>query len=143
MRYSYNIKNLSCANCAKKLEDALNKDEKINRAIVNFSTSKVIIETDISSPFNYVKNIVSAVEPDAILSEKEIKDNKLYSFLILLVGGIIGIIGCTVKLPYHLSMVLIVISYAILFILSYNAIFIRIILPIRNPSLSITISKLV
>ena len=114
MRYSYNIKNLSCANCAKKLEDALNKDEKINRAIVNFSTSKVIIETDISSPFNYVKNIVSAVEPDAILSEKEIKDNKLYSFLILLVGGIIGIIGCTVKLPYHLSMVLIVISYAIL-----------------------------
>ena len=30
MRYSYNIKNLSCANCAKKLEDALNKDEKIN-----------------------------------------------------------------------------------------------------------------
>lgn len=114
MRYSYNIKNLSCANCAKKLEDALNKDEKINRAIVNFSTSKVIIETDISSPFNYVKNIVSIVEPEAILSEKEIKDNKLYSFLILLVGGIIGIIGCTVKLPYHLSMVLIVISYAIL-----------------------------
>lgn len=114
MRYSYNIKNLSCANCAKKLEDALNKDEKINRAIVNFSTSKVIIETDISSPFNYVENIVSSVEPEAILCEKEIKDNKLYPFLRLLVGGIIGIIGCAVKLPYHLNMILIIISYVIL-----------------------------
>ena len=81
MRYSYNVKNLTCANCAKKIEEALNKDKKIKKAIVNFSTSKVIIETDLSKPFNYVKEITEKIEPEAILSETEIKENKLYPFI--------------------------------------------------------------
>ena len=28
MKYKYNIKNLDCANCAKKIEEKLNKGEK-------------------------------------------------------------------------------------------------------------------
>ena len=114
MKYSYNIKNLTCANCAKKLEDTLNKDKNIKKAVVNFSTSKVIIETELSSPFNYVNNIVKLTEPEAILSEEEIKENKLYPFIKLLIGGLIGIIGCLIKLPYHLNLILIIIGYLIL-----------------------------
>lgn len=114
MRYSYNIKNLTCANCTKKLEDYLNKDKKIKKAIVNFSTSKVIIETDLSKPFNYVKEIISKIEPDAILSETEIKEKKLYHFIKLLLGAAIGILGCYLKLPYHLDLVLVIIGYIIL-----------------------------
>ena len=114
MKYSYNIKNLTCANCAKKLEDVLNKDKKIKKAIVNFSTSKVIIETDLNSPFNYVKDIVANTEPEAILSENEIKENKLYPFLKLLLGGLIGLVGCTIKLPYNLDLILIIVGYVIL-----------------------------
>ena len=114
MKYSYNIKNLNCANCAKKLEDELNKDDKIKKALVNFSTSKVIIETDMKSPFNYVKNIVGVIEPEAILSESEIKENKLYPFLKLLLGAMIGLLGCTIKMPYNLDLILIIIGYIIL-----------------------------
>ena len=114
MKYSYNIKNLTCANCAKKLEDTLNKDKNIKKAIVNFSTSKVIIETDLHSPFNYVKNIVEKKEPEAILSESEISENKLYPFINLLIGGLIGITGCIVKLPFGLNIILIILGYTIL-----------------------------
>lgn len=114
MKYSYNIKNLTCANCARKLEDILNKDEKIKRAIVNFSTSKVIIVTDLSKPFNYVKNIVNMVEPEIILSETEIKENKLLPFIKIIVGCFIGLIGCLVKLPYSLNVVFIIIGYGLL-----------------------------
>lgn len=114
MKYSYIIKNLSCANCAKKLEEILNKDEKIKKAIVNFSTSKVIIETDMESPFNYVRNIVNKVEPEAILNENEIDENKIYPFIRLLIGGLIGIIGCTLKLPHHLDLIIIIMGYTVL-----------------------------
>ena len=114
MKYSYNIKNLTCANCSKKLEDTLNKDKKIKKTIVNFSTSKVIIETDLSSPFNYVKNIVNMLEPEAILSETEIKEKKLLPFIKIILGGLIGLLGCLIKLPYNLNVIIIIIGYGIL-----------------------------
>ena len=41
MKYKYNIKNLDCANCAKKIEEKLNKDKNIKNTIVNFSASTV------------------------------------------------------------------------------------------------------
>ena len=75
MKYKYNIKNLDCANCAKKIEEKLNKDKNIKNTIVNFSTSTVSVETDLEKPFEYVKQIVSEVEPDAILSEEKVKED--------------------------------------------------------------------
>lgn len=59
----------------KKIEDALNNDKNIKQAIVYFSTSKVIIETDLQSPFSYINKIVKEKEPEVILSETEIKEN--------------------------------------------------------------------
>ncbi len=116
MKYSYNIKNLDCASCAKKIEDTLNKDKKIKSAIVNFSTSKVIVETDLSNPFDYIKKIIEKVEPDAtLLSERtETKENKLYPFIKLLIGVVIGALGCFLELPYHLDLILVMIGYIIL-----------------------------
>ena len=76
MKYKYNIKNLDCANCAKKIEETLNKDKNIKSASVNFAKQTVTVETNISDPFNYVKDIVEKIEPDAILSKEEIKETK-------------------------------------------------------------------
>ena len=39
MKYKYNIKNLDCANCAKTIENKLNEDKNIKKAIVNFNSS--------------------------------------------------------------------------------------------------------
>ena len=75
MKYKYNIKNLDCANCAKKIEEKLNKDKNNKNTIVNFSASTVSVETDLEKPFEYVKQIVSEVEPDAILSEEKVKED--------------------------------------------------------------------
>ena len=114
MKYKYNIKNLDCANCAKKIEEKLNKDKNIKNAIVNFSASTVSVETDLEKSFEYVKQIVSEVEPDAILSEEKVKEDNYKIFYQILVGGILGLIGCITKLPYHLNLILIIISYIVL-----------------------------
>ena len=93
MKYKYNIKNLDCANCAKKIEEKLNKDKNIKNTIVNFSASTVSVETDLEKSFEYVKQIVSEVEPDAILSEEKVKEDNYKIFYQILVGGILGLIG--------------------------------------------------
>jgi copper chaperone CopZ len=43
MKYKYNIKNLDCANCAKTIENKLNEDKNIKKAIVNFNSSTVTV----------------------------------------------------------------------------------------------------
>lgn len=55
MKYKYNIKNLDCANCAKTIENKLNEDKNIKKAIVNFNSSTVTVETDLKDVFTYIK----------------------------------------------------------------------------------------
>ena len=61
MKYKYNIKNLDCANCAKTIENKLNEDKNIKKAIVNFNSSTVTVETDLKDAFTYIKKIVTFV----------------------------------------------------------------------------------
>lgn len=114
MKYKYNIKNLDCANCAKKIEETLNKDKNIKSASVNFAKQTVTVETNISDPFNYVKDIVENIEPDAILSKEEIKETKNKDIYRILLGAFLGILGIIIKAPKYLSMILILLAYIIL-----------------------------
>ena len=45
MKKTYKIE-VDCANCAAKIEAALNKLDGVNRATVNFLTQKLTIESD-------------------------------------------------------------------------------------------------
>lgn len=114
MKYKYNIKNLDCANCAKKIEETLNKDKNIKSTSVNFAKQTVTVETNISDPFNYVKDIVEKIEPDAILSKEEIKETKNKDIYRILLGAFLGILGIIIKTPKYLSMILILLAYIIL-----------------------------
>lgn len=114
MKYKYNIKDLDCANCAKKIEETLNKDKNIKSASVNFAKQTVTVETNISDPFNYVKDIVENIEPDAILSKEEIKETKNKDIYRILLGAFLGILGIIIKTPKYLSMILILLAYIIL-----------------------------
>ena len=113
MKYKFNIKNLDCANCAREVEKSLNEDKKINKAVVNFNTSTIIVETDVDDAFSYVKETVAMIEPDAILSEEKIESDNNKDFYRLLIGAVIGILGIVIKTS-PINMILIVVAYIIL-----------------------------
>lgn len=113
MKYKFNIKNLDCANCAREVEKSLNEDKKINKAVVNFNTSTITVETDVDDAFSYVKEIVAMIEPDAILSEEKIESDNNKDIYRLLIGAVIGILGIAIKIS-PINMILIVIAYIIL-----------------------------
>ena len=113
MKYKYNISNLDCANCARKIEDALNKDKEIKSANLNFNTLKLTIETDNKKPLELVKKIVSKIEPNVIIYENEIKKNSSKNGIIRLVIGIsLGLIGLTTNLSF--SFILTILGYLVL-----------------------------
>ena len=115
MKYKFNISNLECANCAKRIEDTLNKDKNIKSASVNFSNLKVTIETDMTKDvLKYVNKIVKKTEDDVEIYETEVKETKvIYDIVRLFIGVLIGIIGLIVKGDI-LKNILLIISYIIL-----------------------------
>ena len=113
MKYKFNIKNLDCANCAREVEKSLNEDKKINKAVVNFNTSTITVETDVDDAFSYVKETVAMIEPDAILSEEKIESDNNKDVYRLLIGAVIGILGIVIKIS-PINMILIVVAYIIL-----------------------------
>ena len=113
-KYKYNINNLDCANCAKTIENKLNEDKNIKKAIVNFNTKKLIYESDKEFTLPELNKLVKEVEPDAFITDEEVNIKKEYHFSILVVGVIIGLIGYFVKMPTYLKWILYVISYSML-----------------------------
>lgn len=115
MKYKYNISNLDCANCALKIEDSLNKDKNIINATVNFSSLKLIVETNYSGDvLKYVSKIINKIEPDVVIYEKEVKEEKILTDVIRLIIGIsFGLLG--LFLPFNIiNKVLLIIAYVIL-----------------------------
>lgn len=53
----YKFEELDCANCAAKMEDAINKMPEVKRATVNFMTQKLILETDSEITVDLLKKI--------------------------------------------------------------------------------------
>lgn len=63
----FKVKNLDCANCAKKLERAINKLKNVDSANLVFMTGKLIIESneDTAVLIDIVKQTTKKVEPEA------------------------------------------------------------------------------
>lgn len=64
---TYRVRNLECANCAAKIERALNKVDGVNSATVNFFAQKItldIIDEKCDDIIGEVKRICKKVEPD-------------------------------------------------------------------------------
>lgn len=67
MKKTFELKDLDCANCAAKMETAINKIEGVNSATVSFMTQKLTIEADDGNFDKIMKKVVKAiskVEPD-------------------------------------------------------------------------------
>ncbi len=72
MTKRFRLQGLGCANCAAKMEAAINKLEGVKEATVNFMTTKMIIEGDDSkmpSIIQEAERIVKKFEPGVVLKK--------------------------------------------------------------------------
>ena len=67
MKSKFVLEGLGCANCASKMEVAINKLKGVKEATVNFMTQKLVIEADeelIQGIINEAEKIIRKIEPD-------------------------------------------------------------------------------
>ncbi|MBQ9791973.1 MAG: heavy metal translocating P-type ATPase, partial [Clostridia bacterium] len=69
MIIKYNIENLNCPNCAKKIEDKLNSLDGLENVSINFATKKLTLETTLSNYDTLINLTVKAMEPEVVLTE--------------------------------------------------------------------------
>ena len=68
MKKVYRLQDLDCANCAAKIENAINKLPQVESAVVSFLTQKMTVTyaegVDEAEALQQVKKCIRKVEPD-------------------------------------------------------------------------------
>lgn len=113
-KYKYNINNLDCANCARKIEEILNKNKELKNAIVNFNTSKISYEAEREFSIKELNDIIKTVEPDAYVTKEENKTKKEFHLSILIIALAIGLFGYFMRLNNTVKMILYIVAYTLL-----------------------------
>ena len=70
MKKTYKLTDLDCANCAAKMEAAIQKIDGVSEASVSFLTQKLTVEAEDSRFEEIMKQVVKAckkVEPDCVI----------------------------------------------------------------------------
>lgn len=113
-KYKYKINNLDCANCAREIEESLNKNENFKNVKVNFSTMMISYETDKDISIESVNKLIKSVEPDAYISSEENENKKEYHLSILIIGIIFGLLGSYLNVSSTIKLIFLVIAYILL-----------------------------
>ena len=69
MKKNFKLENLDCANCAAKMETAINKLDGVT-ANISFMTSRLTLEaddTEFNAAVEAAQKAISKVEPDCII----------------------------------------------------------------------------
>lgn len=68
MKKTYRLRDLDCANCAAKMENAINKLPEVESATVSFLMQKMTVTyadgTDEAAALTAIKKLIRKVEPD-------------------------------------------------------------------------------
>ncbi len=70
MKKSFKLKNLDCANCARKMEDAIKKIDGVKDANVNFLLQKLVLTAEdecFEEVLNKSAKVIKKIEPDCEL----------------------------------------------------------------------------
>ena len=113
-KYRYKINNLDCANCARKIEESLNKNKNFNNVKVNFNTMMISYETNKNISIDNVNKLIKMVEPDAFISSETEQNHKEYHLSTLIIGIIFGLLGCYLNVSKPFRLTLLIFSYVIL-----------------------------
>ncbi|MDE5888430.1 MAG: heavy metal translocating P-type ATPase, partial [Bacilli bacterium] len=116
-KYKYTLKDLDCANCAREIEEHLEKDKNLNNVIVNYSKLSLSFETEIKDVKNYVSKKVNEVEPEVTLLDTE-EDNDTKKEIIndsikLVIGIILTLIGTLCNFGI-ITKIIVILAYVIL-----------------------------
>lgn len=126
-KYKYNINNLDCAHCAKKIEEELNKDERLNNVIVNFSSLKISYETEENISLKELNSIINKIESGvSVTLEVSDSNTKEYHFVVLLIGFLFGLIGVFCS-NYVIGEVLTLLSYIVLLYKPFKSAFLMLV----------------
>ena len=112
--YKYYLDNLDCANCAKKLEDAIKKDERFTNVVVNFSMLTLSFKTDLENPFGEIFKIIKSVEPNVLIfTERQNGHQESFEIFRFIVA--IVILGISFLIPNHMIQeIMLIICYLLL-----------------------------
>ena len=110
-KYRYKINNLDCANCARKIEDNLNKNKDFKNVKVNFNTMMISYETEKNISINGVNKIIKKIEPEAYISENEENVKKEYHLSILIIALVIGLFGFYLNISKTINLIHIVLTF--------------------------------
>ena len=70
MRKVFKLDDLDCANCAAKMEDAINKIDGVEKATVSFMTQKLTLVADdahMGEIVDEAQRVISKIEPDCTI----------------------------------------------------------------------------
>lgn len=102
MKKTTKIEGIDCANCAKVLENEINKLDGIKNAKINFIKSTLSFESeDVNKAMKDIVELTKRVEPDAEIVENAVASKK-YSGLIIGLSTLavgIGIGACALFIP--------------------------------------------
>jgi copper chaperone CopZ len=72
MKKTFRLEGLGCANCAAKMERAINGLDGVKEATVNFMTTKLVIEAEDEKMTDIIadsEKIIKKIEPDVIMKK--------------------------------------------------------------------------
>lgn len=72
MKKTFRLEGLDCANCAAKIEKAINGLDGVKEATVNFMTTKLVIEGDddkMPTIIAEAEKVVKKIEPDTVMKK--------------------------------------------------------------------------
>ena len=72
MKKTFRLEGLDCANCAAKMERAINELDGVKEATVNFMTTKLVIEGDddkMPTIISEAEKVVKKIEPDTVMKK--------------------------------------------------------------------------
>ncbi len=72
MKKTFRLEGLGCANCAAKMEKAINALDGVTNATVNFMTTKMVIDGEDNMMDTIVasaEKIIKKIEPDVVVKK--------------------------------------------------------------------------
>ncbi len=125
MRKQYKLQGLDCANCANKIEKAINEIDYINDASINFMNLKLTYTVDKGNEKKSkteIQDLINKVENGVKIVENEEEHNENNNRLIRIgIGSVIYILSVAVTFPNeYINLVLSIISYLII---GYDVVF--------------------